>query len=222
MSEEAARAVAAPDRRPPVSPGNRRGHLRGLSDERCSKTFEHIRQATDASEPPVETFILSMTHQASDVLSVQLLARRAGLLEADERGRCTRSACASRLFRDHRGPGAGARSLQRCWRTPSTDRRGPRREPARDHARLQRLRQGRGLRDEQLGLYKAQGPSSLAREHGVELGSSTDAEAAPGGAAVPATRPSWPNLRHPGRPDPDHRAGRGHLLQVQHPGPGTA
>jgi phosphoenolpyruvate carboxylase len=56
------------------------------------ETFERIRLATDAfSEPPVETFVLSMAHQASDVLSVQLLARRAGLLEVDESGRCTQN-----------------------------------------------------------------------------------------------------------------------------------
>ena len=65
-----------------------------LSDEtrRVLDTFDHIRQAKDDfSEPPVETFILSMAHHSSDVLSVQLLARRVGLLETDEEGRCKAS-----------------------------------------------------------------------------------------------------------------------------------
>lgn len=65
-----------------------------LSDEtrRVLDTFDHIRQAKDDFfEPPVETFILSMAHHSSDVLSVQLLARRVGLLETDEEGRCTAS-----------------------------------------------------------------------------------------------------------------------------------
>jgi phosphoenolpyruvate carboxylase len=54
------------------------------------ETFERIRRAKeDFSGTPVETFILSMARHASDVLSVQLLARRAGLLEVDESGRCT-------------------------------------------------------------------------------------------------------------------------------------
>ncbi|HET7273236.1 MAG TPA: phosphoenolpyruvate carboxylase, partial [Rubrobacter sp.] len=54
------------------------------------ETFERIRRAKeDFSGTPVETFILSMAHHASDVLSVQLLARRAGLLEVDGSGRCT-------------------------------------------------------------------------------------------------------------------------------------
>ncbi len=54
------------------------------------ETFRRIRQATDEfSEPPVETFILSMARQASDVLAVQLLARRVGLLEVDGDGECT-------------------------------------------------------------------------------------------------------------------------------------
>src|SRR3712207_8559943 len=54
------------------------------------RSFERIRRATDAvSEPPIETFVLSMAHQASDVLCVQLLARRVGLLQVDERSRCT-------------------------------------------------------------------------------------------------------------------------------------
>ena len=53
------------------------------------ETFEHIRQAKeDFTEPPIETFVLSMAHHASDVLSVQLLARLVGLLEVDENGEC--------------------------------------------------------------------------------------------------------------------------------------
>ena len=64
----------------------------GLSEEssRVLETFRRIRRAKEEhSETPVETFILSMARHASDVLSVQLLARRAGLLEVDEGGRCT-------------------------------------------------------------------------------------------------------------------------------------
>jgi len=54
------------------------------------ETFWRIRRAKDEhSGTPVETFILSMARNASDVLSVQLLARRAGLLEVDEDGRCS-------------------------------------------------------------------------------------------------------------------------------------
>ena len=53
------------------------------------ETFQRIRQAKEEfSLPVVETFILSMAHEASDVLSVQLLARRVGLLQTDEDGRC--------------------------------------------------------------------------------------------------------------------------------------
>ena len=65
-----------------------------VSDEtrQVLDTFDRIRQARDDfSEPPVETFILSMAHHSSDVLSVQLLARRAGLLETDDGGHCTAS-----------------------------------------------------------------------------------------------------------------------------------
>lgn len=54
------------------------------------ETFRRIQQAKDEfSTPPIETFILSMAHEASDVLSVQLLARKVGLLQTDESGRCT-------------------------------------------------------------------------------------------------------------------------------------
>ena len=54
------------------------------------ETFERIRRAREEfSGAPVETFVLSMARHASDVLCVQLLARRAGLLEVDEEGRCT-------------------------------------------------------------------------------------------------------------------------------------
>ena len=54
------------------------------------ETFDRIRLAREEfSGSPVETFVLSMAHHASDVLSVQLLARRAGLLEVDGDGRCS-------------------------------------------------------------------------------------------------------------------------------------
>ena len=38
---------------------------------------------------PVEAFVLGMAHHASDVLCVQLLAKRAGLLSVDAEGNCT-------------------------------------------------------------------------------------------------------------------------------------
>jgi phosphoenolpyruvate carboxylase len=54
------------------------------------ETLKNIRWAEEKlSEPPVETFILSMARGASDVLAVQLLARRSGLLEVHSKGRCT-------------------------------------------------------------------------------------------------------------------------------------
>src|SRR5919112_4951508 len=54
------------------------------------ETFGRIRRAKEEhSGTPVETFILSMARNASDVLCVQLLARQMGLLEVDERGGCT-------------------------------------------------------------------------------------------------------------------------------------
>jgi phosphoenolpyruvate carboxylase len=63
----------------------------GMSDESRGvlETFANIRLATEEfSEPPVETFVLSMTRGASDVLAVLYLARRAGLVRFDEEGRC--------------------------------------------------------------------------------------------------------------------------------------
>ena len=61
-----------------------------LETREVLETFGRIRQAIeDFSAPVVETFILSMAHEASDVLSVQLLARRVGLLQTNDSGRCT-------------------------------------------------------------------------------------------------------------------------------------
>ena len=64
----------------------------GVSGEsrKVFETFGRIRRAREEfSGAPVETFVLSMAHHASDVLCVQLLARRAGLLKIDEGGTCT-------------------------------------------------------------------------------------------------------------------------------------
>ncbi|HEV2741950.1 MAG TPA: phosphoenolpyruvate carboxylase, partial [Rubrobacter sp.] len=53
-------------------------------------TFGRVQAAREEfSEMPVETFVLSMAHLASDVLCVQLLAKRAGLLRVDADGNCT-------------------------------------------------------------------------------------------------------------------------------------
>ena len=63
-----------------------------LSEEAAKvlDTFGRVQAAREEfSEMPVETFVLSMAHHASDVLSVQLLAKRAGLLRVDDNGNCT-------------------------------------------------------------------------------------------------------------------------------------
>jgi phosphoenolpyruvate carboxylase len=64
----------------------------GVTEEarKVLETFGRIKRAKEEhSGVPVETFVLSLARNASDVLSVQLLARQAGLLEVDESGRCT-------------------------------------------------------------------------------------------------------------------------------------
>jgi phosphoenolpyruvate carboxylase len=63
-----------------------------LSEEsvKVLDTFARVQAAREEfSEMPVEAFVLSMAHHASDVLCVQLLAKRAGLLCVDAEGTCT-------------------------------------------------------------------------------------------------------------------------------------
>jgi phosphoenolpyruvate carboxylase len=88
--DEAGRATLL--RRLLVAPDLQLPEPENVSEEsrKVFETFLRIRRAREEfSGTPVETFVLSMAHHASDVLSVQLLARRAGLLEVDENGRCT-------------------------------------------------------------------------------------------------------------------------------------
>ncbi len=106
-------------------------------------TFERIREAKEAySEPPVETFVLSMAHQASDVLCVQLLARTSGLLELGDTGRCTANHLRiTPLFETiddlERAPEVLRSLLENPFYRSSLSA-GP--EHAGDHARLQRFR----------------------------------------------------------------------------------
>jgi phosphoenolpyruvate carboxylase len=137
------------------------------------ETFEHIRQATEAfSEAPIESFILSMTHQASDVLCVQLLARAAGLLEVDEHGRCTANCLRiTPLFESiedlERAPDVLRLLLADPFYRSSLSRTG----------NVQEIMLGYSDSGKDAGyvtsnwtLYKAQGRlSSVAREYGVEL-----------------------------------------------------
>jgi phosphoenolpyruvate carboxylase len=88
--DEATRAALL--RRLLTDPGLSLPEPEDVSEEtrKVLETFGRIRRAKEEhSGTPVETFILSMARNASDVLSVQLLARRAGLLEVDEDGGCT-------------------------------------------------------------------------------------------------------------------------------------
>jgi phosphoenolpyruvate carboxylase len=87
--DEAARAALL--RRLLADPDLSLPEMEGVPEEtrRVIETFWRIRRAkVEHSGTPVETFILSMARNASDVLSVQLLARWSGLLEVDESGRC--------------------------------------------------------------------------------------------------------------------------------------
>jgi phosphoenolpyruvate carboxylase len=90
--DEAARAALL--RRLLADPGLSLSEPEDVSEEtrKVLETFWRIRRAKEEhSGTPVETFILSMARNASDVLCVQLLARRVGLLEVDECGGCTAS-----------------------------------------------------------------------------------------------------------------------------------
>ena len=110
---------------------------------RVLETFDRIRLARDEfSELPVETFVLSMAHYASDVLSVQLLARRAGLLEVAPDGRCTANYLRiTPLFETvedlKRAPAVLRNLLEDPFYRSSLSQS---RVPAGDNARVQRLR----------------------------------------------------------------------------------
>ncbi|WP_166176037.1 phosphoenolpyruvate carboxylase [Rubrobacter tropicus] len=146
-----------------------------LSEEsrKVLDTFERIRAARDEfSETPVETFVLSMAHHASDVLCVQLLARRAGLLEVDEEGRCTSNHLrVSPLFETvddlKRAPDALRNLLDDPFYRSSLSHGGD----------LQEIMLGYSDSGKDAGyvasnwtLYKAQGHLvSVAGEHGVRL-----------------------------------------------------
>src|SRR3712207_6786232 len=147
----------------------------GVSEEaqQVLETFRRIREGTKAfSEPPIESVILSMAHQASDVLCVQLLARRAGLLEVDEDGRRTANHLrVTPLFETiddlDRAPEVLRRLLQDPFYRSSLSQSGD----------LQEIMLGYSDSGKDAGyvtsnwaLYKAQGLlSSVAQEHGVRL-----------------------------------------------------
>ncbi len=146
-----------------------------LSEEsqKVLDTFDRIRVAReDFSETPVETFVLSMAHHASDVLCVQLLARRAGLLEVNSEGTCTANHLrVTPLFETvddlKRAPDALRSLLEDPFYRSSLSHGGD----------LQEIMLGYSDSGKDAGyiasnwtLYKAQGHlASVAREHGVRL-----------------------------------------------------
>jgi phosphoenolpyruvate carboxylase len=145
-----------------------------LSDESRDvlETFNRIKQADDESESPVETFILSMARGASDVLAVQFLARRSGLLQVDEEGRCTENRLGvTPLFETiddlEEAPEVLRRLLDDPFYRSALEQRGD----------LQEIMLGYSDSGKDAGyvtsnwaLYKAQRAlSAVAREHGVKL-----------------------------------------------------
>jgi len=137
------------------------------------ETFERIRQAKeDFSEMPIEAFVLSMARQASDVLGVQLLARRAGLLQVDDDGKCTENHLrVSPLFETvddlERAPEVLSSLLEDSFYRSTLKSGGD----------LQEIMLGYSDSGKDAGyissnwtLYKAQGLlSSIAHKHGVKL-----------------------------------------------------
>jgi phosphoenolpyruvate carboxylase len=146
-----------------------------LSEESAKvlDTFGRIQAAREEfSEMPVETFVLSMAHHASDVLCVQLLAKRAGLLQVDDEGNCT----------------ANYLRISPLFETVDDLRRAPEalRSLLEDPFYRSSLAHGGDLQEIMLGysdsgkdagyvtsnwtLYEVQGRlASVAREHGVRL-----------------------------------------------------
>jgi phosphoenolpyruvate carboxylase len=145
-----------------------------LSDESQDilETFDQIKRAEDGAESPVETFILSMARGASDVLGVLFLARRAGLLEIDDEGRCTENRLkVSPLFETiddlEEAPEVLRRLLEDPFYRSALEKRGD----------LQEIMLGYSDSGKDAGyvasnwaLYKAQRAlSAVAQEYGVKL-----------------------------------------------------
>ena len=144
-----------------------------LSDEsrEVLATFEHIKRAEDEVESPVETFVLSMARGASDVLAVQLLARRTGLLEVDE-GRCAENRLGvTPLFETVDDLAEAPEVLRRLLEDPFY------RSSLKERGDLQEIMLGYSDSGKDAGyvtsnwaLYKAQRAlSAVAQEHGVRL-----------------------------------------------------
>ncbi|CAA9419629.1 MAG: Phosphoenolpyruvate carboxylase, partial [uncultured Rubrobacteraceae bacterium] len=145
-----------------------------LSDEtrEVLQTFAQIKRAEDEVESPVETFVLSMARGASDVLAVQFLARRAGLVEVDDEGRCTENRLGvSPLFETVDDLEEAPKILRRLLDDPFY------RSALKQRGDLQEIMLGYSDSGKDAGyvtsnwaLYKAQRAlSAVAQEHGVRL-----------------------------------------------------
>ena len=171
--DEAARAALL--RRLLADPGLSLPEPEDVSEEtrKVLETFGRIRRAKEEhSGTPVETFILSMARNASDVLCVQLLARRVGLLEVDERGGCTANHLrVTPLFETVEDLGRAPEVLGHLLEDPFY------RSSLTESDDLQEIMLGYSDSGKDAGyvtsnwtLYKAQGLlCSVARKHGVNL-----------------------------------------------------
>ncbi len=140
---------------------------------RVLETFEQIQRAREAfPEPPVESFILSMAHHASDVLCVQFLAHRAGLLEVGLDDRCAANYLrVTPLFETmedlERAPDALRHLLRDPFYRSSLSRAGNVQEIMLGYSDSGK---DAGYITSNWSLYKAQRLlSSVAREYGVRL-----------------------------------------------------
>ena len=146
-----------------------------LSDESRDvlETFDQIKRAEEKFlGSPVEAFILSMARGASDVLAVQFLARRAGLLEFDDEGRCSRNSLAvTPLFETiddlEEAPEVLKRLLEDPFYRSALESRGDMQEIMLGYSDSGK---DAGYVTSNWALYKAQRAlSTVAREHDVKL-----------------------------------------------------
>jgi phosphoenolpyruvate carboxylase len=193
-------------------------HPQGTGDLRGG-----ARHARALRPQAIRHYIISHTETVSDLLEVLLLQKEVGLMQGTLDDGSRNDLIVVPLFETIEDLRNAAPIMREFYALPGHRQAGAAQRAEQDiMLGYSDSNKDGGIFTSNWELYRAEIAlvdlfDQLANSHNIQLRMFHGRGGTVGGAAGPATRPSWRSPRHRARPDPPDRTGRGDRLQVRQP-----